>query len=75
MKVEEGYFDIIKGVEPKYKCKIKFIQNILIKMFGYKMVTEKKLAKKIEIKAIDYNFNYNDNIQLSFNYGDDVNEN
>lgn len=47
MKIEEGYFDIIKGCEPKYKCKIKFIQNILIKLFGYKMITEKKLCKRI----------------------------
>lgn len=54
MKIKEGYFDIIKGVEPKYKCKIKLIQNILIKLFGYKMITEKKWCKKFDVSPDDY---------------------
>lgn len=54
MKLEEGYFDIIKGCKPKYKCKIKFIQNILIKLFGYKIVTEKKWCTKMEVTPDDY---------------------
>ena len=54
MKIEKGYFDIIKGCEPKYKCKIKFIQNILIKLFGYKIVTEKKRCIKMEVTTDDY---------------------
>lgn len=54
MKIEEDYYNVIKGIEPKYKCKIKFFQNVLIKLFGYKIVTEKKLCKKIEVTLDDY---------------------
>lgn len=54
MKIEEGYFDIIKNAEPKYKCKIKFIQNILTKLFGYKIITEKKWCKKFDVSPDDY---------------------
>ncbi len=40
--------------EPKIKCKNKFIQKILIKMFGYKVVYETKKAKVLTVKAEDY---------------------
>lgn len=39
--------------EPKVKCKNKFIQKYLIKMFGYKIIYETKQAKIITIKAED----------------------
>ncbi len=53
MKIESGKFNIIKGVEPKYKSKNKLIQKILIKLFGYKIVTEKKKCTRIETKTED----------------------
>lgn len=54
MKIESGKFNIIKGVEPKYKSKNKLIQKILIKLFGYKIVTEKKRAVRIMTTTDDY---------------------
>ena len=54
MGVEEDYQDIITGVEPKYKSNNKYIQRILIKLFGYKIKTEKKWCKKIDINKDDY---------------------
>ena len=40
--------------EPKVKCRNKFLQKMLIKMFGYKVVYETKQAKVFTIKAEDY---------------------
>ena len=54
MKIEEGYQDIITGVEPKYKHNNKYIQKILIKLFGYKIKTEKKWCQKFDIDKDDY---------------------
>lgn len=46
--------EIFVGVEPKVKCKNKFLQNILVKMFGYKEIYKTITAKVIETKAEDY---------------------
>lgn len=54
MKIEESYNDIITGVEPKYKSNNKYIQKILTKLFGYKIRTEKKWCKKVDITTNDY---------------------
>lgn len=39
--------------EPKVKCKNKFLQKILVKMFGYKIIYETKKAKVLTLKAED----------------------
>lgn len=45
---------ILTGIKPKYKCKNKFLQKILIKIFGYVPVYETRQAKVIINKAEDY---------------------
>ena len=39
--------EILTGVEPKRKCKNKFFQKILIKMFGYVSAYETRQVKVI----------------------------
>ena len=43
----------IAGVEPKIKCKIAFIQKILIKLFGQNPVFETRMAKTIHISPVE----------------------
>lgn len=58
---------IIVGMKPRKGSRIKFIQNILIKIYGYEPVYKEVRAKKIEIKASDYPFNNIDgNYEISF---------
>ena len=40
--------------EPKIKCNNKYIQKLLIKLFGYKVIYQMKKAKVIEIKADNF---------------------
>ena len=42
------------GIEPKYKCKNNFLQKILTKLFGEKVIYEEKQVKKFTMKAEDY---------------------
>ena len=42
--------------EPKYKCKNKHFQKLLIKIFGYQITYETRQAKVIINKAEDYPF-------------------
>lgn len=39
--------------EPKIKCNNKYIQKLLVKLFGYKVEYQMKKAKVIETKADD----------------------
>lgn len=56
--------------KPKYKCKNKYFQKLLIKMFGYQITYETRQAKVIINKAEDYPFdNYDGN--FTFTIGDD----
>lgn len=55
--------------EPKVKCKNKFIQKMLIKMFGYKVIYETKQAKVLIVKTEDYLKDYNCNGDLTFTFG------
>lgn len=49
-------FNILTGIKPKYKCKNKFLQKILIKIFGYVPIYETRRAKVIINKPEDYPF-------------------
>ena len=56
--------------EPKYKCKNKHFQKLLIKIFGYQITFETRQAKVIINKAEDYPFdNFDGN--FTFTIGDD----
>ena len=55
------------GIEPKYKCKNKFLQKILTKLFGEKIIYEEKQVKKFIMKAEDYyNIDNDDDFCLHF---------
>lgn len=45
--------EVLIGCDPKIKSKHKILQKLFIKIFGYKLVFDKKKAKIIEIKAED----------------------
>ena len=51
--------------EPKYKCKNKHFQKLLIKIFGYQITYETRQAKVIINKAEDYQF---DNFDGNFTF-------
>ena len=51
--------------EPKYKCKNKHFQKLLIKIFGYQITYETRRAKVIINKAEDYPF---DNFDGNFTF-------
>ena len=56
--------------KPKYKCKNKHFQKLLIKMFGYQITYETRKAKVIINKAEDHPFdNFDGN--FTFTIGDD----
>ena len=55
---------IFTGVEPKYKCKNRLLQKVLIKMFGHIPVYEKRLAKVLVCKPEDYPRNFDGNITI-----------
>lgn len=44
---------VICGVIPKKRCKNKFIQKILIKLFGYETVIKDMKAWRLDIKPED----------------------
>lgn len=45
--------EFLTGVEPKYKCKNKFLQKVLIKIFGYIITYETRQAKVLITKPED----------------------
>lgn len=50
--------------EPKYKCKNKHFQKLLIKIFGYQITYETRQAKVIINKAKDYHHNFDSNLTI-----------
>lgn len=56
---------------PKYKCKNKHFQKLLIKLFGYQITYETRKAKVIINKAEDYPFdNFDGNFTFMIEVGD-----
>lgn len=58
--------EILIGCEPKVKCRNKFLQRILTKMFGLKPVYETKQAKVITTRAEDCPKDWNGNLEITF---------
>lgn len=58
--------EVLVGCEPKVKCRNKFLQRCLIKLFGLKPVYETKQAKVITIKAEDYPKDWDGNLEITF---------
>ena len=57
--------------KPKYKCKSKYFQKLLIKLFGYQITYETMKAKVIINKAEDYPFdNFDGNFTFMIEGGD-----
>lgn len=58
---------VLAGIEPKYKCKNKLIQKLLLKWFGEKPVFKGKRAKVLELKADDYPYlDFDGNFTIDF---------
>ena len=55
---------IFTGVEPKYKCKNKFLQKVLTKLFGHALVYEERQAKVLVCKAEDYPRNFDGSLTI-----------
>lgn len=55
---------ILTGIKPKYKCKNKLLQNLLIKAFCYITTYETRQAKVIISKAEDYYGNFDGNFTI-----------
>ena len=52
-KLPSKQTEVLIGCEPKVKSKHKILQKLFIKIFGYKLVFDKREAKILEIKAED----------------------
>ena len=52
-KLPSRQTEVLIGCEPKVKSKYKILQKLFIKIFGYKLVFDKREAKILEIKAED----------------------
>lgn len=57
--------DIVVGAHPKKRSKNKFIQWLLIKLFGYELEYKTVMAKTVVIKPEDYPF-YDEDIEITF---------
>lgn len=58
--------EVLVGCEPKIKCRNKFLQRILIKVFGLKAMYETKQAKVLTIKAEDYPKDWDGSLEITF---------
>lgn len=56
--------EIFTGVEPKYKCKNKLLQKVLIKLFGHVSIYEKRQARVFVHKAEDYPRNFDGSLTI-----------
>lgn len=63
-EVPSRQVEVISGISPKVKSKNKHIQNILIKLFGYKIEYKTVDAKVIEIKAGSIPLGFNGSITI-----------
>lgn len=52
-KLPSRQTEVLIGCEPKVKSKHKILQKLFIKIFGYKLVFDKRETKILEIKAED----------------------
>ena len=52
---KEQKFTVIENIEPKVKCEIKWIQKILIKLFGYKFIYKDVPIKNTQLLSVDLN--------------------
>ena len=50
---KEQKFTVIENIEPKVKCEIKWIQKILIKLFGYKFIDKDVPIKNTQLLSVD----------------------
>lgn len=57
---------VLVGCEPKVKCRNKFLQRILIKVFGLKAVYDTKQAKVLTIKAEDCPKDWGGTLEITF---------
>lgn len=62
----EQSVEVLVSCEPKVKCRNKFLQRILIKVFGLKPVYETKQAKVITIRAEDCPKNWDGSLEITF---------
>lgn len=56
----------ISGISPKVKIKNKFIQKILVKLFGYKLEYKTVDAMVMKIKAEDVPIGFNGDLTFRF---------
>ena len=56
---------IVVGAHPKKRSKYKFIQWLLIKIFGYELEYKTVMAKTVVIRPEDYPF-YDEDIEITF---------
>ena len=50
---KEQKITVIEKIETKVKCKIKWIQKILIKLFGYKIIYKDVPIKYTQLLSVD----------------------
>lgn len=50
---KEQKFTVIDRMEPKFKCKINWIQKILIKLFGYNFIYKDVPIKNTQLLSVD----------------------
>ena len=58
--------EVLVGCEPKVKCRNKFLQRILIKVFGLKPVYETKQAKVITTRAENCPKDWDGSLEITF---------
>lgn len=69
--VSTEYVEVYTGVKPKVKCKNKVLQQIFVRLFGYKPTFETRLAKKIVIDSKTYPKGLNGDMSFTFS-GEDL---
>ena len=57
--------NIVVGIRPKKQSKNKFIQWLLIKLFGYELEYKTVMAKTVVIKAEDHPISANDDLTFT----------
>lgn len=57
--------NIVVGIRPKKQSKNKFIQWLLIKLFGYELEYKTVMVKTVMIKAEDYPISANDDLTFT----------
>lgn len=68
---EDQQMEVFITVKPKIKCKNKYLQRILNRIFGFKPYYEVKKGKKLTIKAEDCPENWDGSLEINFTSKDD----